>query len=398
MKKTWVIFKKEMLDVIRDRRTIIMMVIFPLLFMPLVLNLTTSLTRSQTDKAKAKVLQVAVVANGNAQTFIQELEKRTDMVIKENIPKEKIEELVKSKTLDFGLVFEEKFDEKVAQKQSGRIEWYFKSSSEAEITKKRLQELLDQYKKELMDSRLKEMALEPSFIEPFTLEELDMATVKEKFGEYIGGFLPYIFILFCFLGGMYPAIDLAAGEKERLTIETLLSSPAKRIQIVVGKFLVITLAGLVSALLSIASLLIAANSIKGIPKSILTVVYRILELDSVLLTLSLLLPLCVFFAAAQLSVSLFAKSFKEAQSMMTPLNFLVIIPVIIGTIPGIKLDVTTALIPVLNVSLATKDIISGTIKAPLLMEVYLVMFLLSAAALILCTRFFKREDVIFRGI
>ena len=83
---------------------------------------------------------------------------------------------------------------------------------------------------------------------------------------------------------------------------------------------------------------------------------------------------------------------------MTPLNIMVFIPVFIGMIPGIKLNVTTALIPILNVSLATREIISGTIKGGLLAEVYLSMLVLAFISLYFCSQWFKREDVIFRGI
>ena len=97
-------------------------------------------------------------------------------------------------------------------------------------------------------------------------------------------------------------------------------------------------------------------------------------------------------------ISVFARSFKEAQSIITPMNIMVIIPVMIGLFPGVKLNTTTALIPVLNVSLATREIVSGTIQTGLLMEVYLSLSLLAAASLYFCSWWFKREDIIFRGI
>ena len=221
--------------------------------------------------------------------------------------------------------------------------------------------------------------------------------MKEKFGEKIGGFLPYIFVIFCFIGAMYPAIDLGAGEKERGTLETLLVSPAKRLQIVYGKFGVIFLAGILTAAISIFSLFLALKTSQEIPEEILTVLLRIVDYKSILLVFTLLIPLCVFFAALLLSISIFAHSFKEAQSIMTPFNFLVIFPVFIGLFPGVKLDAVTALIPVLNVSLATKEIISGTIKAGLLAEVYMSLLILAGLSLYFCAKWFQREDIIFRN-
>ncbi len=253
------------------------------------------------------------------------------------------------------------------------------------------------FEEELLSIRLKELNLEHTFLEPLNINENNLATEKERFGEVLGGFLPYIFVIFSFIGAMYPAIDLAAGEKERSTLETLLTSPASRMQIVLGKFLVVTLAGIISALTSILAIYLSMKQSKDIPSKAMETLLRVVDPQSIALLLSLLIPLCIFFSAVMLSFSIYAKSFKEAQSIMTPLNIIVIIPVAIGLFPGIKLSVTTALIPVLNVSLASREIISGTIKTGLLLETYLSLILLAAASLFFCSWWFKRESVIFRG-
>lgn len=397
MKRTFVIFKKELIDTIRDRRTIIMMVIIPLLVFPILINLTVKLSISQERKAQEKILKIGLVTHGNAVRFREILLNRQDMKVDENINMEKINEHIQEKRSDFVIVFEEEFDKKIAEKRKGQVNLFFKSSSENNIAKRRILKLLNNFKDELIEIRLKELNLEKSFMEVLEVDEMDLASAKERLGEAIGGILPYFFVIFCFLGAMYPAIDLAAGEKERATIETLLTSPASRVQIVMGKFFVVTFAGIATAVIAMVGLFLSVRQTKEIPKFIIDEILRIIELKSAALLFSLLIPLCVFFAAALLSVSIFAKSFKEAQSTITPLNFIVIIPAFIGLLPGIKLNVTTAFIPILNVSLATKEIISGTIKTGLLVEVYLSLFVLAALSLYFCTQWFKRESVIFRG-
>jgi sodium transport system permease protein len=216
-------------------------------------------------------------------------------------------------------------------------------------------------------------------------------------GKSIGGFIPYLFVIFCFMGSMYPAIDLAAGEKERGTIETLLTAPVSRFQILLGKFAVVVLAGLLSAAVSMCGLYVAVRQATEMPKDMLQAVTSILDVQSVLLTLSLLLPLTIFFAGFLLSLSMYARSYKEAQSLISPLTIVVILPVGIGMIPGFTLNPVTALIPVLNVSLATKDIIAGTIQPGLLALVYLSLIALAALSLWACARWFNREETIFRS-
>jgi sodium transport system permease protein len=115
------------------------------------------------------------------------------------------------------------------------------------------------------------------------------------------------------------------------------------------------------------------------------------------LVLSLLIPLTIFFAGVLLSVSLAARSFKEAQSMISPLNIAVVLPAAIGMIPGVKLTYTTAVIPILNVSLATKEIIAGTIRTPHLVLVYVSLITLAIASLWGSAWWFRRESTIFRS-
>ncbi len=397
MKRTFIIFKKELIDTIRDRRTIIMMIIIPLLVFPVIINLTVKLTVSQERKAREKVLKVGLISHGNAAGFREAIKNRKDITVDEKIDKERVNDLIREGKIDFILVFEEEFDKKIAGDRKGQVQLYFKASAENNIAKRRIIKLLNDFKENLLEVRLKALNLEKSFIEALEINEIDLASAKERIGEAIGGLLPYFFVIFCFLGAMYPAIDLAAGEKERATIETLLTSPASRIQIVMGKFFVVTFAGLGSAVIAMVGLFFSVRQLKEIPTFIMDEILRIIEFKSIVLLFSLLIPLCVFFAAILLSFSIFANSFKEAQSTMTPLNFLVIIPAFLGLLPGIKLNATTALVPILNVSLATKEIISGTIKTGLLVEVYLSLFVLAALSLYFCTFWFKREAVIFRG-
>lgn len=407
MKKVLIIFAKELKDTLRDRRSIMLMFVFPILMIFVIMNLMITLTKSQERKAEEKVLTVALVKKGNADVFRSFLEKQEHITIKDDLEadNDKIDDMIQKKELDFAVVFGDTFDRDIEERKSGTVELHYKASGENNIAKRRIRDALNEYREDLLARRIEvlneeytELNMDRSFVEPLKVEEKDLSSMKEKLGEMVGGFLPYIFVIFCFLGAMYPAIDLAAGEKERATIETLLTSPASRLQIVMGKFLTVTLAGLISAGISILALYLALRQSKEIPQQVFDSIMRIIEFKSIGLLFSLLIPLCVFFAAMLLSFSVYARSFKEAQSIITPLNFMVIVPVMIGLFPGIKLSAVTALIPILNVSLATKEIIAGTIQTGLLVEVYLILFALAAASLYFCARWFNREDVIFRGI
>lgn len=397
MKKTFIIFKKELLDTLRDKRTILVMIVIPLLLFPILINIATKITVKQRQKAEEKILNVALILNKNGGSFKSLLKGNKKINLKENVKEHEITNKIRNGNLDFAIIFNKDFDSKINERESGIVRLYYKSSEEVNIQKSRMVNLLKEFEDNLIFIRFKELKINRSIVKAVEIDEHDIASMKEKFGEKIGGFLPYIFVIFCFIGAMYPAIDLGAGEKERSTLETLLVSPAKRLQIVYGKFGVIFLAGIMTAAISVFSLFLALKTSQEIPEEILTILLRIVDYKSILLVFTLLIPLCVFFAALLLSISIFAHSFKEAQSIMTPFNFLVIFPVFIGLFPGVKLDSVTALIPVLNVSLATKEIISGTIKAGLLAEVYMSLFILAGLSLYFCAKWFQREDIIFRN-
>jgi sodium transport system permease protein len=230
-----------------------------------------------------------------------------------------------------------------------------------------------------------------------TVNEVNLASEKAQMAQQLGGFLPYMFLIFCFMGAMYPALDMGAGEKERGTLETLLTAPVNRYTFLVGKTLTITIAGLVAAVVSILSIMGSVWFIEDIPDSILETAMSILSPSVVGVLLSLLVPLTVFFAAAQLSLSFYAKSFKEAQSIVSPLMIAVLFPAFIGLLPGFSLNTTTALIPVLNVALATKDALAGTLGMGHLALVYTSLLALAALSLGICMVVIRSERVLFRS-
>jgi len=396
MKKIMTIFKKELIDSIRDRRTLITMVVVPLLLFPILIGISSKIMISQARKAREKTLRIGLMTYNNAREFRESLLGREDVAVIDHIDAELGQQLIKKDSLDAFILFEKDFDKRVGDMLTGRITLYFKATEEREIEKRRVLTLLNDFERELRSSRFDKLNLDLSIIETIDVDEQNLATPKERLAEVIGGFLPYLFIIFCFMGAMYPAIDLAAGEKERGTLETLLTSPVGRFQILLGKFGVVVLTGILSAAISMLGMYVGIRQVKEIPPELLNMILSILEFDSIILLISLLLPLTIFFAAILLSLSFFAKSFKEAQSIISPMMIVVIIPAFIGLMPGIRLTPTTALIPVLNVSLATKGIIADTIVPGMLIEVYLSLIVYAALSIVVCSKIFTREGTIFR--
>jgi sodium transport system permease protein len=202
------------------------------------------------------------------------------------------------------------------------------------------------------------------------------------FGKLAGGMLPYIFIAFGFLGCMYPAIDLFTGEKERGTIETLLTTPIARWKILVGKMCVVVLSGLTASTFSLLGLFFSIEVLHVVEdKELLDIIHSILTPGFVLLMYCLLFPLTVFFAGVMIPIAVRAKSFKEAQSIISPLNIVIVLPAMIGFFPGIEL----------NTVLATKDLIAGTLEWHLIAIAFLTMCALATLMVMISYRKFGSE-------
>jgi sodium transport system permease protein len=202
---------------------------------------------------------------------------------------------------------------------------------------------------------------------------------------------------------MYPAIDLTAGEKERGTMETLLCSPASRLEIVLGKFLLVLTGSLSAMAMSLLSMGLTAAVTGAIllgsegPSAPMSSGYvNFISLPGMLGVLVMVFPVAVLFAAVQLTIALFARSSKEAQSYLGPMMIIVLLPAIIGMLPGIDLNAKLAWIPLLNLSLVCKELLSGVWSWPYLAIVFFSTCLYAAIALALAVRMFNREDVVFR--
>jgi sodium transport system permease protein len=397
MKTVITVFRKEMIDTLRDRRTLVFMVLIPLLLFPVMFRIMFSVEKSQAEKAKSKKLRVACVDNGNAGRFVGMLTGRDDVVVTRDLPTDSLLALIRADSLDGVFVIASDFDDEVAELKPGRVDFYYKSTDDRPIVQNRLRETLEEYERELLDERFQRLEMDASMVDAVELKSHNVASMEERVGKSVGGMLPYMFIIFCFIGAMYPAIDLGAGEKERGTMETLLTAPVNRFHILLGKFGVVVVSGLVSATVSIAGLYIGIKQSSEIPPEFMDLIVKLLGWDTILLLLSLLFPLTIFFAGILLSVSLTARSFKEAQSLISPLNIAVILPAAIGLIPGVTMSYRTALVPVLNVSLATKEIIAGTIQTPHLVLVYASLIVLAVASLYGSAWWFRRESTIFRS-
>lgn len=394
MKTIFDIARKEFIDTLRDKRTLLVMIIVPLLLFPVIFSFVSNIQQNSMEKARERQLNVGYSIDQQGNEFLTYLTEQENVKL---IPLQSVDgktSLIKQDSLDAILSFSEGFYNQVDNMQTGTVEFFYESTEEG--VEDRMTSVFKTYKDNLVSQRLEKLNVDAKVIKPVEVAHHDVATTQEKIGKYAGGLIPYVFILFCFIGAMYPAIDLFTGEKERSTIETILTSPVKRIQILSGKMIVVVATGIFSALLAIVGLFVGLNFADTLPTEIIDVTGDILQVKFIVLLLTMLIPLTIFFAGVLIPISIYAKSFKEAQSIITPINILVIVPAIVGMLPGVELSIQTAAIPIVNIALATKEIIAGTIDYGLLTVVYGSLIVIALAGVLFSVRYFAQENNILR--
>ena len=390
------IFKKELIDVLRDRRTLMFMVVIPILITPLLIIGSIKFQEYQNKKSEEKILKIAYINESEDSLTKQLLSDQKGVKIIEGVKLDSIESYIKSDSLQGGLYLGKGFLKKIKTNSSGDVKIYYKSSDLMSKSKKRIQAALDIYKGKIIAERLKQLNVDGQILEPINITNIDMATAKETLGKAVGGFIPYVLVMFIFLGAMYPAIDLGAGEKERGSLETLLSSPATKFEITMGKLLVVSLTGIVSGLVSVLGISSSLFFIDKIPVQIQETILELINPFMIFSIIILMIPIAIFFASMLLSISFYARSFKEAQSLMGPLNMVIIVPLFLSLGPGMEMDHATALMPLINVGLLTKEILAGSVELIYFIETLFSLLFCAAIGIWFSVFWFKKENTIFR--
>lgn len=391
MKTILTVVRKELRSTLRDRRTLISAIIIPALFVPLLIMGVTRLQVSLMEKEATKELKIAIF---NAPSEVEQALADPKIKLVKTGTLAAARDSVAEEHYDAALDFSPQFSAAVDSMGSGAVGFYYKSTNEA--VEARVTERLKEYEAAVVKRRFAKLSLDASMLKPVTVNRVDVASTQEQIGVLLGGFIPYIFIIFCFTGCLYPTLDIITGEKEKGTIETLLTAPASRTHILIGKMLAIAIVGVCAAIMTIAGMYATIRIASEIPAEILATVNDILSVKFILMLFAMLIPLSLFFAGLLSAVAVRAASFKEAQSYVTPLMFVVIIPAMIALMPGVKLSWQNAWVPILNIALATKEIIAGTINPTMYALIVVSLILLALAALLVSRGQFSKEGNILK--
>ena len=395
------VFFKEMKDVLRDRKTLLLMIVLPIVVVPLLLSLLIGFVMKKEKEARTEVLEYVVFGGEFAPELAKTFEEAKGFKKVVLGSPDELVAAIREDRVDFGLVIPEQAAAQLNEQEQAAVELHFDNASMGSKVEDRVEDLVEEFNTELTAARLAKLGVpqgekQESLLEPVRLGKQGTGEIREVIGERIGGMVPYFFIAFCFMGVVYPAIHLGAGEKERGTLETLLLAPIPRHQVVLGKFLAVFCVGIIAVLLNLASLgtwlAIKAGELRGI---IGTIIGSIDLLDLVLLAL-MLIPVAAMFAALLLSVSIFARNSAEASTLISPFGIVLIIPAALAMLPGVELNWFWAWVPITNISLAMKELLKGTMDYTMLVAILTSSTLIAGGLLFFCAKWFNRENVLFR--
>ena len=346
------VFWKEVRENLRDRRTVINTLLTGPLMAPLmfVLIINAAVTR-ELDKAD-KPLPVPVVGAANAPNLVAAL--RGAGVEVKDAPADP-ERAVREQEVDLVLRIPADYAKAWDKGESAQVELiYDQSQRDAQGSVGRLRGLLDAYAAQTGALRLVARGVSPTLTRPLAVAERDQSTAQARSGTLFG-MLPYFFILGVFIGGMALAIDTTAGERERQSLEPLLVNPVARGGLLAGKLGATAAFALTTLLLSIAAFSLAG---RFLPTQKLGMSLE-LGVHFAALTLFVMLPLVVVLASLQTLAAAFAKSFREAQTYLSLLMFVPVIPTLLLSLFPLKTQTWMYAVPLMGQQVTIVRLLRG---------------------------------------
>ncbi|MCA9839856.1 MAG: ABC transporter permease [Trueperaceae bacterium] len=397
--------KKEIVSTLRDRRAIVSSLLIPLLILPFVMLGLPLLLGGLFQREQSNVTEIAVTG---LEYLPPELKTELEAQNISFSETSNLEALVRDGEYQVALSIPEGFNDKLESGEKVSLTLISKTGNlRSELNASKIGEAVSKFSQAIVTQRLSAAGLSAEILEPIGVETLDASSDAERSSGQLAWLIPFFIAMWTLTGGQVTALDATAGEKERGTLESLLVSPVRRVEVVVGKFLSTLTFGLSASVMAILGYLLGGALLRSIflkqldegAEEVVQILGGSLQttpLSIILLLLSALL-LASLISALLISITMFARTYKEAQSYVAPLSFVMIIPAIglqfsdfFGT------NIIVYLVPILNALVLMDDIVKGQVAFLPLLATWASLIGFSVLFLDFAFRNFRREGVIFR--
>ena len=390
------VFKKEVKDMFRDRKTLIVGILIPLLIFPVIFGIMgKSIEKSTTGVTENMKIALEDKGDSSLGKFLKS-QKNVSIIESADIKKDVLEGKVY-----IGVIIPENFDTAVTQEKPGDITIVSDDSSQSSgMTQSSIEGLIAGYSQQIVATRLAAKGIDVSILNPVSIKRDTVSKNEEEngFAKFmLSLMLPLLLVMYAVSSPMAASIDVGAGEKERGTLEPLLTTQISRMNLLFGKLFAVTLMGVIGIIASIIGLLISMKIAPGIFGGGEGGSGIGLSVNSLLLMGLVTILLTMVFSALELSISVYARSFKEAQTYLTPLT-IVGMAAAYGTYMMEAKNISTLLfnIPIVNVSLIIKELIAGIYNPTHLFITFGWNIVYVAISIGFATYMFSKESVIFR--
>jgi sodium transport system permease protein len=389
---TLTIFRKEIRDVLRDRRTLTVMIVLPIVLYPIMIIGLSQVMMVQAKKLEEKTAKVVVQGLPYSPTLAKELRAIPvlDVVRDSNPPA-----ALARGDIQMIISIPPGFDDSLQAGTSADLKLYYDQADDHSNTiHRRVVALMDSFGNHLAQERLRNRGMDPAIIHPIDMEDINIAT-PTKMGAYaFGGMLALTLTMIALMGAFYPAIDLTAGEKERGTLETLLVSPASRMDIVMGKFLTVITISILTAFTNLVAMGVSIGYLAHTLAQGVSLQFSVSPGTLVLIFL-LLVPVAILFSSVSMAIASFTRSFKESQNLLTPVQMIAVMMSLVAILPGIEMTPAIAIIPIANVVLLIKEILLGEATLPMIFLVFASIGVAAVIGVRWAVSRFQREDILF---
>src|SRR5215471_18265909 len=253
-----IVYRKELTEALRDRRTLLTTFLVPLLMIPVLGAGFTGVMSEVIGSAKREKAKVAIIGGEDSPAVVNALQKNAKLNVLPASGDWKNQ--VVEKRIRAAVEIPPGFEQNLAKGQAGTVKInVYGGELKSEMAAANVESTLKEYRDMVATERLASSHLSAELLKPFEVKRQNIAPPEKTAGAILGGIIAYMLILMCLQGAMHPAIDLTAGEKERGTMETILSSPVSRTHLVLGKFLLVVTASLMTAVLLLFSVTVSTT-------------------------------------------------------------------------------------------------------------------------------------------
>lgn len=385
------VFLKELLDNIRDRRTLASALIMGPIFGPVMFAVVINMSIDRALDDAESVMELPVIGQEYAPNLMRFLESRNIDIVAGPEDAGGAAEAVKNGLHDVVLVVPENFGEQLADTIPARVELYSdEANSQGEKEERRARSALHAYNQQLAGLRLSARGVNPLLLRPINIDEVDVSTPSGRSAMLLG-MMSYFFIFALLMGGMYLAIDTTAGERERGSLEPLLSLPVTRGQLILGKIMAACVFMAASLILSLLSFYVV---LEFMPLEQLGMTPNF-GLPVVAAAFFLLLPFILLGASLMTLVASFTKSYKEAQTWLSVVLIAPTLPILVVSILTLRPKLEFMFVPSLSQHLILVDMVKNEPLNGLHIAISVCSTLIFGAILTwTCARLYQREGLL----